>query len=230
MPYSSNHGCGDYLMLRGVTSLVHVTSGKSLTRILEEGIKPYNPIFKEGFQPANSTYNQKRAHFTIQYPHPHIKKEAPVAILVSPQLADRQDASFTVTTSARKKVTVCIGRKEIEELFADNVPLPSGFERLVRHPESPNDMPTSQMAEVRFSNVVSPADFIRIVFPTLSAVLTYESSYGRLPQNSFWDVDEKFFAFSSVLCSRDYYEWFRKFDDVRRIEVAGWYRRISGDE
>ena len=86
------------------------------------------------------------------------------------------------------------------------------------------------MAEVRFSNVVSPADFIKIVFPTLSAVLTYESSYGPLPSNSFWDVDEKFFAFSPILCSRDYFEWFRKFDDERRIEVADWYRRIFAGE
>jgi hypothetical protein len=127
-------------------------------------------------------------------------------------------------------VTVCIGKKEIEDLFAEKVALPSRFERLVRHPESPSNMPTSQMAEVRFSNVVSPTDFINIVFPALSAVLKYESSYGRLPSNTFWDVDERFFAFSPILCSRDYYEWFRKFDDKRRIEVADWYRRIFGDE
>ncbi|HJP90327.1 MAG TPA: hypothetical protein VJ875_00120 [Pyrinomonadaceae bacterium] len=217
-------------MQRGVISFVHVTSGKSLGRILEEGIKPYNPIFKEGVQPANSTYNQKRAHFTIQYPHPRINKESPVAILISPQLADREDASFTVTTSARKGVTVCIGKREIEQLFAEHIALPSRIHRLVRHPESPMDMPTSQMAEVRFSNVVSPTDFIKIVFPTLSAVLDYENKYGRLPSNSFWDVDERFFAYSPTLCGNDYYEWFRKFDDKKRIVLVDWYRRIYGSK
>jgi hypothetical protein len=229
MEYSSNRGCGEYLMQRGVTSLIHVTASKSLASILEEGIKPYNPKFKEGFQPANSTYNQKRSHFTIQYPHPYIKKEAPVAILVSPQLADRHDASFMVTTSARKSVTVCIGRKEIEELFAEKVALPSRFERLVRHVESPSNMPTSQMAEVRFSDVVSPDNLIKLVFPTSSAVLEYENRYGRLSSKVLRDTDEKFFAFSPMLCRGDYYEWFRKFDDKRRIEVAAWYRRSFGE-
>jgi hypothetical protein len=220
MAYSCNRGCGEYLKQRGVTSLVHVTSGKSLAKILEEGIKPYNPKFKEGFQPANSTYNQKRVHFTIQYPHPFIKKEAPVAILVSPELADREDASFTVTTSARKGVQVCIGRIEIEALFAEKVQLPSRFERLMRHAESPNDMPTSRMAEARFSSVVSPNHFITIVFPNLSAVLEYENRYGCLPSNRDWDVDERLFAFSQTLCKRNYYEWFRKFDDKRRVVLV----------
>lgn len=216
-------------MQRGVTSLVHVTSGNALAKILEEGIKPYNPIFKEGFQRANSTYNQKRVHFTIQYPHPFIKKEAPVAILVSPELADREDASFTVTTSARQGVQVCIGRKEIEALFAETVQLPSRFERLMRHAECPNNMPTSQMAEVRFSSVVAPDNFFLIAFPTLSAVLKYENSYGRLPSTSLWDVDERMFAFSPILCRNDYYEWFRKFDDKKRVVLLDWDRKLARD-
>lgn len=226
MTYSSNFGCGEYLLERGVTSLVHITSGEYLARILEEGIKPYNPIFKEGVQHANSTYNQKRAHFTIQYPHPYIEEKAPVAILISPRLADREDASFTVSTSARKGVTVCIGRKEIESLFAEALALPSKFERLVRHPESPSNMPTSQMAEVRFREVVSSNDFITIIFPSLRSFLEYEENYGRLPSSTTRDVDERLFAFSPIFCSRNYYEWFRKFDDRRRIVLADWYKRF----
>jgi hypothetical protein len=199
-----------------------------LARILEEGIKPYNPKFKEGLQRANSSYNQKRSHFTIQYPHPRFDKEAPVAILVSPQLADRHDASFPVTTSVRKRVDVCIGRKEIEKLFGQEVQLPTGFEILVRHPESPSNMTTSQTAEVRFSTVVSLDNFITIVFPTSSAVLEYENNYGRLPSTSLSSIDERFFAFSPILCSRDYHEWFRNFGDKRRIVLADWYKRLSG--
>jgi len=230
MTYSPNHGCGAYLIQQGVTSLVHVTACRYLARILEEGIKPDNPIFKGGFQPANPTYNQKRAHFTIQYPHPYINQQEPVAILISPQLADRDDASFTVTTSARKRVTVCIGSEEIESLFAKEVPLPSGFEVLVRHKESPSNMPTSQMAEVRFSKTVLPNDFSTIVFPTLSTVLEYENKYGRLSSNILWDVDERLFAFSGNLCSGDYYEWFRKFEDKERIVLVDRYRRLVGLE
>lgn len=229
MEYSSNRGCGEYLIQRGVTSLVHVTESKCLASILEEGIKPYNPIFKEGFQRPNSSYNQKRVHCTIEYPHPRMKKESPVAILLSPQIADRHDASFPVTTSARYGVSVCIGQKEIDMLFAERVRLTDGVEMLARHPESPDNMTTSQKAEARFSEIVLPDNFIKLVFPSSSAVLEYENRYGRLPSAFLRELDERFFAFSPILCGRDYHKWFRKFDDKKRIVMPDWHRRIFGD-
>ena len=228
MEFSSNRGCGEYLIHRGVTSLVHVTESKFLASILEEGIKPYNPIFKEGFQRANSSYNQKRVHCTIQYPHPRMEKESPVAILLPPQIADRDDASFTVTTSALYGVNICIGRKEIGELFAERVRLTSGFEMLARHPESPDNMTTSQKAEARFSEIVLPDNFMSIVFPSSSALLEYENRYGGLPSTFLWEVDERFFAFSPILCGRDYHKWFHRFYDKKRLVLPGWHRSIFG--
>jgi len=227
MEYSSNRGCGEYLIQRGVTSLVHVTDSQFLASILEEGIKPYNPIFKEGFQRANSSYNQKRVHCTIEYPHPYIETENPVAILLSPQIADRHDASFTVTTSALYGVSVCIGAKEIEKLFAERVRLTSGVKMLTRHAESPANMTTSQKAEARFSEIVLPDNFVKLVFPSLGAVIEYENSRGHLPSTILPEVDERLFAFSPILCGRAYHKWFRQFEDNRRIVTP--MQRTLGD-
>jgi hypothetical protein len=210
-PRFSNRECGDYLIQRGVTRLIHITRVENLANIL-----------KVGLLPIASTERARKLHLSIQYPNVMLfsKKRSRdyFAVLVSPLLASREDAGFTQSTSASPREIVLTGKPGIKSLFE---PLKG---ELTRKESCPANMPTSLMAEVIFRKDIPSVEITGFVFPNLDVVQKYEATYGSIPPAINWKADEelsneeKVFSFwKDVGTDIGYYNWIHQFVDHERL-------------
>lgn len=217
-----NRGCHAFLERRGVSHLIHITYQKLFVegqeiepakKILTEGLVPNRPgldaLRLDGFGGA-LCFSVSLPNLAFFYKRTLDLKEAQrdlsdaVAIIVPISLVERPDAYFARTNAASVKYAdTKQGLRALEGLFDNAVDTIDGTLRRMGcdGQPMPDELTTSQQAEVLFTEPISVSCISGMYFPSSAARQRFrEAMHGPLPRPDILKVDWRAFPFHEQLC------------------------------
>jgi hypothetical protein len=242
-----NKGCSTDLIGRGVERLVHITYQKHLPSILKEGLQPG----REGYDPLRLDNLHRPLCFSIQLPNISMfyrrcrqmsSREVAgdvgdhVAILVSPNLAERPDSYFSTTNAASRHSQQGRGRSALEKLFDERVRVKGGY--VSRAPCNglatfPSWMTTSQQAEILFKHPIAVSEISQVCFPNDAAIQRFQHIWresGRDSASVELIVNQKLFPFEDSICTyQNYRQRAWAYIDSRRL-IPDTEEAFDGEE